>query len=265
MNWKKILFLILFLSFLIFGPYLIFYSQGIRFDFQKKKFVKTGAIFIKAIPTGASVFLDGKLIKKTDFVFGSAKIENLMPKVYKIKIEKEGYFPWEKELEVKEKMVTEIKEKILFPKSLKIKKIKNENEVFEKGNLCQKFEKECQIKEGVLYLKGEEGFEKIFENLKGFAEFSKKFALFSDHEIWLFENERKNFLLRDSKEIKDVAFLNENYLAFLTQDSLKIVETDLRDGLNIYELLKIEGEKVKAKEKSILILKGDEIFEVLLF
>lgn len=89
--------------------------MGFRFDFEKKKITQTGGIFIKAIPKEVNIFLNDKLVKKTDFFFGSALIENLLPKKYKVKIEKKGYFSWEKELEVEEKKVTEVKNLILFP------------------------------------------------------------------------------------------------------------------------------------------------------
>jgi len=58
------------------------------------------------------------LVKKTDWFFGSTLIENLLPKKYKIGIKKEGFYPWEKTLEIKEKEVTEVKNIILFPKNL---------------------------------------------------------------------------------------------------------------------------------------------------
>lgn len=118
-NWqRKTLFSFFLILFLVFGPSLVLYSLGFRFDFEKKKLTQIGGIFIKAQPKEVTIFLDDKLIKTTDFFFGSALIENLLPKKYKIRIEKENYFSWEKELEVEEKKVTEIKNLILFPKNI---------------------------------------------------------------------------------------------------------------------------------------------------
>ena len=120
---RKFLFSFFFFLFLIFGPTLILYSLGYRFDFEKKRLTKTGGIFVKAIPKEVEVLINGKIKKKTDPFFGSLLIENLLPKKHKIKVEKEGYFPWEKELEVKEGMVTEVKNLILFPKNLNFSQI----------------------------------------------------------------------------------------------------------------------------------------------
>jgi hypothetical protein len=55
------------------------------------------------------------LSKKTNFLFGSTLIENLIPQKYDIAIKKQGYQSWEKNLEVKEKQVTEAKSIVLFP------------------------------------------------------------------------------------------------------------------------------------------------------
>jgi hypothetical protein len=102
-NWqRKFLFSFFFSLFLIFGPILIFYSLGYRFDFEKKRITKTGGIFIKALPKEVEISIDGKIKEKVDPLWGSLLIENLLPKKYKIRVEKEGYFPWEKELEVEE-------------------------------------------------------------------------------------------------------------------------------------------------------------------
>jgi len=114
---RTILFLICLFLFLLIAPSAILYSQGYRFDFENKKLTQTGGLFLKIIPKQAEIYLDGKLIKKTDFFFGSALIENLLPKKYKIEIKKEGYHLWEKNLEIREKQVTEVKNIILFPES----------------------------------------------------------------------------------------------------------------------------------------------------
>lgn len=114
---RMILFLICLFLFLLIAPTAIFYSQGYRFDFETKKITQTGGLFLKVIPKQVEIFIDGKLRKKTDFFFGSALIENLLPKKYKIQIKKEGYYPWEKNLEIKEKEVTEAKNIVLIPKN----------------------------------------------------------------------------------------------------------------------------------------------------
>lgn len=119
-NYRKILFSVFFSIFVLAAPSMILYSQGYRLDFSPangKIIVKTGGLFIKIYPKSAEIFINGKFAKKTDIFFGSALIENLTPKKYKIEVKKEGYYSWEKSLDVKEKEVTELKNIVLFPKN----------------------------------------------------------------------------------------------------------------------------------------------------
>lgn len=113
---RTILFFIFLLIFIVVAPLLTLYVQGYRFDFENKKLTQTGALFIKTMsPKQAEIYIDNKLIQKTDFFFSSALIENLLPKKYNIKVQKQNYYTWEKNLEIKEKQVVEAKNIILFP------------------------------------------------------------------------------------------------------------------------------------------------------
>ncbi len=114
---RTILFFICLFLFLLIAPAVVFYSQGYRFDFEKKKVTQTGAFYFKVLPKSTQIYFDGKLKKKTDFLFGSTLIENLLPKTYNIQIKKEGYISWEKTLEIKEKQVTEAKNIVLIPEN----------------------------------------------------------------------------------------------------------------------------------------------------
>jgi len=114
---RKILFFVFFLIFLLIAPLMILYYQGYRFDFEKKSLTQTGGLFLKVIPKQAEIYLNGKLVKKTDFFFGSALIENLLPKKYLVEVKKNGYFSWKKDLEIKEREVTEAKNIVLFSKN----------------------------------------------------------------------------------------------------------------------------------------------------
>ena len=114
---QKSLFFACLLIFFIVAPILVLYTQGYRFDLKERKITQTGGIFIKATPKQAQIYLDGQLSKTTDFFFGSALIENLFPKRYGIMVQKEGFYSWEKNLEVREKEVTEARNIILFPEN----------------------------------------------------------------------------------------------------------------------------------------------------
>lgn len=116
--------------FLLAAPSVILYSQGYRFDLEKGRIVKTGAFYFKIAPRGAKILIDNKLVKKTDFFFGSAFIENLIPRKYSIEITRPEYQPWIKNLEIQEALVTESKNIVLVPESLRLEALENNIESF---------------------------------------------------------------------------------------------------------------------------------------
>ncbi len=117
-NNKKIIFFVCCALFVILAPTVLFYCQGYRFDFETKKIVKTGAFYFKVLPRQAQVYLNGKIQGKSDFFFGAILIENLLPKNYKVKIERQDYQSWEKNLTVNEAETTEAKNIVLPPEKL---------------------------------------------------------------------------------------------------------------------------------------------------
>lgn len=112
---RRIIFYIFLLFFIIFVPTIIFYAWGYNFDFEKKIFVATGGIYLKSYPQKADIYIDNKKIGETNNF-----IKRLIPKVYNIKLVKENYHLWQKELAVKPWIVTKAEEIILVPSSPKI-------------------------------------------------------------------------------------------------------------------------------------------------
>lgn len=64
---------------------------------------KTGMVSAKSVPDGASVYLDGKLVTATDDT-----LSGIEPGKHKLTIEKKGFVPWTKEIEIYEALVTDI-------------------------------------------------------------------------------------------------------------------------------------------------------------
>ncbi|OGE27004.1 hypothetical protein A3H85_01210 [Candidatus Daviesbacteria bacterium RIFCSPLOWO2_02_FULL_40_8] len=87
----------------------IFLIKGYSFSSEQGRLVGTGIISATSLPTGASVYIDGHLTTATDTI-----ISSLSPKSYSVKVTKEGFIPWEKTVEVREGLVTEVKAH-LFP------------------------------------------------------------------------------------------------------------------------------------------------------
>src|SRR3989344_5300806 len=87
----------------------IFFAKGYSISTKERRIVGTGIVTISSEPDSASVYLDGHLTTATN-----ATISSLSPKTYFVKVIKEGFIPWEKQIEVKEGLVTELK-LTLFP------------------------------------------------------------------------------------------------------------------------------------------------------
>ena len=127
---RTLLFFILLTSFFILAPSFVLYSQGYRIDITGGRITQTGAFYFKVAPARADIFVDGTLIKRTDFLFGSALTKNFFPGSYFLEITKEGYHSWQKILEIKERQVTEAKNILLFKKSPAFQKLADRVERF---------------------------------------------------------------------------------------------------------------------------------------
>jgi len=118
---RTILFSICAILFFLIAPSVLLYAMGYRIDFTppagRIRIVRTGGFYFKVLPKEVQIIIDGKFKKKTDFLFGSLFIKNLLPKRYDVEIKKEGYLPWKKTLEIQEKMVTEAKNIVLIPEN----------------------------------------------------------------------------------------------------------------------------------------------------
>ncbi len=90
---------------------LILYGRGYRPDFTKNPQLKpTGLLSTTSDPVGSQVYVNGELKTATDNTI------NLDPGWYTIKIAKEGFIPWQKELRLQGEVVTRT-DAFLFPTS----------------------------------------------------------------------------------------------------------------------------------------------------
>jgi hypothetical protein len=127
---RNIIFIILAVFFLIIAPIIVVYSLGWRFDWQTKKIVQPGMFYFRVWPKNCQVDVNSNLKKKTDIFFGSVLIENLLPEKYDVKIEKDGYYSWEKSLNINKGEVTEAKNITLIPKDPELKIISTKTDEF---------------------------------------------------------------------------------------------------------------------------------------
>ena len=76
---------------------------------------KSGMILAKSLPDGAKIFVDDKLVSATN-----ATVSGLKGGKHRVRLEKEGFISWEKELDVPEELVLEI-DAVLIPLTPELK------------------------------------------------------------------------------------------------------------------------------------------------
>ena len=99
--------------FLIVSPLLIMYTAGYRYDWKEGLLKETGSINIDIRPATATVYLNN--VKLNDQI--PVRLNNIVPARYLVRISQDGYFDWNKEIEVKNKQTNYIKEISLLRKS----------------------------------------------------------------------------------------------------------------------------------------------------
>lgn len=100
-------------------PIVLSYALGYQIDYRNFRIYKTGILYIESKPAGAEIYLNGW--KYPDVT--PAQIEELKPGSYKIVVKREGFYPWERELEVRPNMVTKAERIVLFPVAQDMKKM----------------------------------------------------------------------------------------------------------------------------------------------
>lgn len=96
----------------------ILYGMGYRFGLENGKvgLTGTGLLVTTSQPDGAEVFINGHLTTATNNTI------NLFPGDYSVKITKEGYFDWQKNITIRKEEVAKA-DALLFPKAPKLDSI----------------------------------------------------------------------------------------------------------------------------------------------
>ncbi len=131
---RSILFYSFLFLFVLAGLYIIFSSQGWQLDINNCRIPKfwncqitlarTGGIFIATKPKGVVIKIDDQIFKdKSGLIQSGTLINNLLPKDYKVEIEKDGYLPWEKNIRVGSGLVAELLKIVLIPEEINKKTV----------------------------------------------------------------------------------------------------------------------------------------------
>lgn len=127
---RRILAIIFVLAFFIITPIVILYAAGYKLGKTGLKLEKTGMLVFDSKPSGAKIYIDGKIQKtflgnlnpltEENYITTPAKIKNLLPGEYDIKISLDGYWDWQKKLTVNSGSANFAENIILFKKDLPI-------------------------------------------------------------------------------------------------------------------------------------------------
>ncbi len=177
--------------FLIVAPVIVMYVRGITYDFNKKTFISTGIFAIRTDPQDAKIFIDKKISRKK-----SGDIKFLIPGEYAINIQKDGYFPWNKRLNIEPGQVTWV-----TPYGGKTYLLKQASE---KKNLAQKVSAFYYANGLVFYLSGQQA--KILDI--GSPQDAKEFSLPKITDAIIASDNNGQFILSASASPATLLLLN---------------------------------------------------------
>ncbi len=121
---RLIIFISLVITYFIVAPILIYYALGYRFNFDTRTVISTGGFDLKIWPQETNILIDQKIVRRTNIFSNDELIQGLLPKKYNIAVEKEGYFTWDKNLNIEANKVTKLENVTLIKESLAFQNVK---------------------------------------------------------------------------------------------------------------------------------------------
>jgi hypothetical protein len=115
---RRKLFIAFAILFFLSVPVIVLFTQGYRADLDGRRLVKTGGIDLDIVNENSRVFLNGQFKKESGSIFRNVVFKNIYPNIYNVRIEKDNYFAWEKNIEVLPEMVSRFLNIQLFPTNL---------------------------------------------------------------------------------------------------------------------------------------------------
>jgi hypothetical protein len=111
--WRRALLFLFIFVFLTITPGLVFYTIGYRYDTTYGILKKTGALSIDVLPKTATVYVNNQNVgKKLPLRFPA-----ISKGTYQVHITADGYYDWQKDVEVKDQETTYIRDVDLIKKS----------------------------------------------------------------------------------------------------------------------------------------------------
>lgn len=265
---KRLLFYSAVMVFVFFSYVAILYAQGYKYSFQENKFLRTGAIYIKA-NTSARVYLDDKFVGDTSFFGSSFSIGGLLPGQYTLRLARDDYSTWQKKVTVQEGYLVEFPKILILPESEEGKGplIKELEALLTPSPTLvptqtpklglktspmpsPKIEGPFYIKNKILYQNNKPEPEEIAKNVVGFSvsEDESKITWWNtNNEVWIRwlegsghqpyqKKDDLELITRFSTRIKNIAWYEDDSHIVVESLGYKIVEVDKRGGINIIKI-----------------------------
>ncbi|MFA6322679.1 MAG: PEGA domain-containing protein [Candidatus Buchananbacteria bacterium] len=115
LKYRRFIYLSFIVFFLIITPIILLYAAGYSFNFKKGQLVKTGILYVDSKPKNADIDINGQNKGKTPNRF-----TKLLPDIYNVKVSKDGYYPWQKDIEIKSNLSEFAEDIVLFKDTLPI-------------------------------------------------------------------------------------------------------------------------------------------------
>lgn len=228
-------------AFFLILAFTLLYSFGYKYDFDTGESFQTGAIVLKAVPTDVIITKDGEEVKQSGFLNGIwstfVKIENLASKSYDIRVAKEGYNEWQKDITINGGQVGKFESIVLLKKEYTEKPVMEDVVLADQKNIWFHAEKNMTLVYGTL-----DAAEGLY--LLDLANEEQKIVLDKDQ-------------LALMGKIQNIEWTgDDNKIIVKTENDLYVV--DLRDGGKAY-LISNEIEKVLKQAGAVYYVYGDYI------
>jgi len=202
--------------FFVTAPVVVLYTAGYRWNEKKVRLEKVGIIFLRSRPSGAEIFLDGKL--RSDHT--PARLRDLLPSDYLIKVTKKGYSAWSKTLPVASALTTFAEGIVLWKTAAPEALATSAETTLNQNELAALRRADPLTYESNGETFKSDGFEVWVENKNG------------DHET----------VTRLSDEILAILpYVNTGWVIYETKTSIHAIERDGRDTRNDITLVTGEG------------------------
>ncbi len=287
---KRILLYFSILFFLVISSFVVIFALGYKYDFIKDQFIKTGSFEVRS-NVDAEIYINEELAGNTSFLGKVFSRGRLLPGTYGVRVQDNRYQPWEKLITVEAGFFTSFPKVVLLPtefseefiassslKTITSVEFNAERKQVTVSNTWQvefisldNGQRELTTKKAILEedIEKEEEINKSPDNIKA--------ATFKGGEIWiewLSDSDYQPFKLtgdkvlvtRFSQKINDAQWYKDSaHLILDVGGTLKFIEIDDRDGINIFDITSVSGPFYYDKNSdSIYKFESNKLVKILL-